>query len=652
MPEPTPTSLTDTTYQHTKRIKADEIDFGTLKGWLASCESEHGSVCGVVDAAKPPPNNITAANTLPKRLIDVKRRCVVQTAALLGNGSITRYLALSYVWADGGGAPFKLTRADASQCSMPGYIRDLGDKMPQKIRDSLHVCDKMDVPYLWVDALCIVQDDEAEKADEISRMDDIYSNARAVLAIAADSKCIPGILGRKRDLVYYQEEFGDESFMTSLASTTWTARFSKWNTRAWTFQECMLAKRIIFLTDSYAFFRCSSAFCREDDAPEPVSSHKTSELVDAGDRWVMSGLYDIPSGTSARVVFDTLYKPMLRAYLCRSMTYDTDAVNAFSGILRVLSRYMGDFHFGLPCRYFGAALLWDDPNRGVFRRRHSFPSWSWAGWEWDFRFSGSEKNDQGPYESHKHEATVPLTVFRLGQQTGKLEVLFDDEALASSLTGDEATARREKMELGSAQVDSLLSAMTLGYQEGIEQLQNDVKHKRVKVHDDEVKNAAQHERERDALLLQLRPPANWSDISYTSILSHYKKPSHLIAFYTSVATLKVARVATRAFAPGSAHVYGVTGKDDEGLFPCYLDPKYREAKKGEDFEFAVVGLRPGGRQVMLMLLNRDGDADAGAGGRGNVSIYYRSNRAFNASQLLYVEDWQRQDPKQKLVILG
>jgi hypothetical protein len=76
------------------------------------------------------------------------------------------------------------------------------------------------------------------------------------------------------------------------------------------------------------------------------------------------------------------YGKLLLRYSTKKMTHDSDAVNAFSGILQHLAEVdypEGGFHFGLPVADFPYALDWE--SKGKTRRRSGFPSWSWAAWE-------------------------------------------------------------------------------------------------------------------------------------------------------------------------------------------------------------------------------------------------------------------------------
>lgn len=76
------------------------------------------------------------------------------------------------------------------------------------------------------------------------------------------------------------------------------------------------------------------------------------------------------------------YQTCIQEFTTRSMTNQSDALNAFMGIQRVMSGFMNNtrFWYGLPASIFDLALLWDSTCGRVLKRRPAFPSWSWSGW--------------------------------------------------------------------------------------------------------------------------------------------------------------------------------------------------------------------------------------------------------------------------------
>ncbi|KAF2457619.1 hypothetical protein BDY21DRAFT_344350 [Lineolata rhizophorae] len=80
------------------------------------------------------------------------------------------------------------------------------------------------------------------------------------------------------------------------------------------------------------------------------------------------------------------YTNLVEEYTMRQMSYQTDILDAFTGVLNSLrNSFRGAFVFGLPITELDAALIWE-PDGRLERRTHPengepiFPSWSWAGW--------------------------------------------------------------------------------------------------------------------------------------------------------------------------------------------------------------------------------------------------------------------------------
>lgn len=86
------------------------------------------------------------------------------------------YAALSYCW--GAGTPFVLTLdlLETFQEKIPL------DDMPGTIRDAVLFTRLLQIPYIWVDALCIIQDSAQDWVDEAAKMATYYSNALVSLA--------------------------------------------------------------------------------------------------------------------------------------------------------------------------------------------------------------------------------------------------------------------------------------------------------------------------------------------------------------------------------------------------------------------------------------------------------------------------------------
>ena len=63
------------------------------------------------------------------------------------------------------------------------------DDIRRLVRDVIQLCWALDIPYLWIDSLCVTQDSQEDWAIESSRMADVYRNA--TLTVAASSATDP-----------------------------------------------------------------------------------------------------------------------------------------------------------------------------------------------------------------------------------------------------------------------------------------------------------------------------------------------------------------------------------------------------------------------------------------------------------------------------
>ncbi|KAH7048472.1 heterokaryon incompatibility, partial [Macrophomina phaseolina] len=117
--------------------------------------------------------------------------------------------------------------------------------------------------FLWIDALCIIQDDEDEKKRLIHGMDRVYEGATLTVFAAAGLDAAEGLPGiRAPDERIHEAStsvrYAHNSLELALACPTLVeqVRKSRWDTRAWTYQEQRLSKRCLYFTMHEVFFVC------------------------------------------------------------------------------------------------------------------------------------------------------------------------------------------------------------------------------------------------------------------------------------------------------------------------------------------------------------------------------------------------------------
>jgi hypothetical protein len=159
-------------------VDRDHADLTLCRKWLDLCDDHHSGSLGQCFSRK------TSREFLREclRLIDVDKKKIVK-----GSLDRTRYVALSYVWGeDRMKWEMPRTRKAAVRADKSGEeIIELPKVLPRTIRDAIEVTRVISYHYLWVDSLCIIQDDEEDRDLQINMMDEIYSNAD--LTIAAGS---------------------------------------------------------------------------------------------------------------------------------------------------------------------------------------------------------------------------------------------------------------------------------------------------------------------------------------------------------------------------------------------------------------------------------------------------------------------------------
>ncbi|KAH7408084.1 heterokaryon incompatibility protein-domain-containing protein, partial [Phaeosphaeria sp. MPI-PUGE-AT-0046c] len=222
-------------------IVADVWDCNKARLWLETCASCHGDVCKQ--------NTMMVAGM---NLIDCENMVIVKAEEGLC------WVALSYVW----GADYQPSGSD-----LLGYREGskLSATVPTTIRDAVHVTLQLGYRYLWIDEYCIDQSDETHRKEQIEKMDQIYQGASlTIVAAAGTDKAygLPGVLTTRRK-GRKVARIDDVILFSNGPDPCKVAERSKWFTRAWTFQESLLSRRLLVFTDYQMIFQCSTTSTKE-----------------------------------------------------------------------------------------------------------------------------------------------------------------------------------------------------------------------------------------------------------------------------------------------------------------------------------------------------------------------------------------------------
>ncbi|KAI1122446.1 HET-domain-containing protein [Nemania abortiva] len=320
---------------------------------LKDCEESH-------QCSLSAPEEEDADRLAALRAIDVQRMCVTSIPPT------TRYVALSYLW--GGVSVPYLLRANKEELMKPGGLEVYRSEMPLTIRDAIELVRKMNLEYLWVDALCLVQDDKEEMWVGINAMSLIYEYSYFTIVAAGGSDANAGLVGispRKSSQINAEISPGVELVGTLAIGEL--LEIAHYSTRAWTFQEFHSSRRKLIFHNNMMYYQCVNGSWSEDIEGQPISSrirHRALAPTRRGD------------------VFSE-FEILIREYSIRNATHQYDIVRAVASIYyKMIGKEYGDHLFGVPIVAFDSFMCFYTPETDTkyLKRREDLPSWAWTGW--------------------------------------------------------------------------------------------------------------------------------------------------------------------------------------------------------------------------------------------------------------------------------
>lgn len=338
-----------------------------LSSWLSQCRDNH-------EACSDPPDV-----TLPTRVISVGSETTLPRLYVPEKGTRGQYAALSHCW--GGDIPLKTLTANIEehQHGIPE------DRLPKTFLDAVHIARTLQIPFLWIDSLCIIQDDHEDWARESGRMGSYYSGTTLTIAADCAANSSEGCFKERTQGAWdfariERSRFGlkndvylrvtPEKYLHGVGHCFWPASPSDFdnrnplNTRAWTLQETFLSKRIVHFTHGEMVWDCQKVTACECSVGETKEAFPTLNKPP---------FKDLPA----------LYKEwmqIIHVFSKRSITHETDRLPAISGVAEVFSQVTKDEYVCGIWKNYPSTLLWDPESAGSSLRQDKFyaPSWSWA----------------------------------------------------------------------------------------------------------------------------------------------------------------------------------------------------------------------------------------------------------------------------------
>jgi hypothetical protein len=375
-----------------------------IKKWLKACIKdlpEHNREC----TRRTSPDH-------PKRLMEIDlKNYVVRLIRVETLKSIPEYVALSYCWGPEG-SNFKTTEDNLYKMEKGILI----DELPQTLKDVVEMVSYLDLKYLWVDAVCIVQDND-EWDIEAEKMGGVYVNAHLVISATASPSVHSGLYAEQKTYSTV-ERTAFHHIMRScrtMPQRDWDGRINDGFPllcRAWAFQERILSRRIVHFTMMELIWEClEDRWCEcKDQGKSKDLSGKINNLSGA-----IKACIDDPDP----IKFRPLWRECVQSYSKRTLSKPDDRLIAISGVaslIRGRSNYDEWYLSGL----WKDALPWDllwfrDQTSTLDVGKPRSPSWSWSsvdgGIEWPTTSQRPDKSlehlAKNTYIEHVLSSTQP-----------------------------------------------------------------------------------------------------------------------------------------------------------------------------------------------------------------------------------------------------
>lgn len=335
-----------------------------INQWLSNCTSNH-TACA----------QNSSRLVCPTRVIDVATLQLVESSSLSASNRRS-FATLSHSW---GTTPMSAMTMKRYASYIHGVDKNC---MPKNFQDAISVAKRLNIPYLWIDALCIIQDSMEDWAVEASRMGSYYRDCIPNISALDASDSNADFLNRRppHPVAHLQ----DELFLRR-SQPTWQEVFLKspLSQRAWVLQERLVSTRVLHFGEAELFWECSTVSERESSSQQHGRQDQDTEWGDENFKRSLQFSSNDP---------DHVMKSWCRVvaqYSTLQITFPGDILPAISGLANIFAQATGfTYVAGLWTEHIHSGLIWYRTHlgrRGLagYRADSSWraPSWSWASLE-------------------------------------------------------------------------------------------------------------------------------------------------------------------------------------------------------------------------------------------------------------------------------
>ncbi|KAH7018056.1 heterokaryon incompatibility protein-domain-containing protein [Microdochium trichocladiopsis] len=404
--------------------------FSQIRSWIALCDECHGHC----------QKHRSTNSGRPTRLILIDRTDVVSPVVRLVNSPPSpKYMALSYRWGATGSAgnisPTKNLDVTMLNAQTEATLR-AGipvSSLRRTIRDACTVASELNIHYLWVDRMCIIQDSREDWQREAGHMATVYKSATVTLAASCASNEDHGIFRNRRadrlqplrlhalssgappdSLIATYAKFrrsrpgslspGSSSSPGSYyvysdlphQNDRYRGKLGYLGDRGWVYQERLLSPRIVYFSEEQVYWECRESeineiACLSSHYRHHLGRSRPWDLVSVGhDRQLQ-----LQGDEKAR------WHRCVQHYGRLELTFPQDRLTALSGLAKEYFDTQRGYRRiqsgkGKPERYYAGLweqtflddLCWYATTTPILLPEYVAPSWSWASVTAEFRWRG------------------------------------------------------------------------------------------------------------------------------------------------------------------------------------------------------------------------------------------------------------------------